>query len=176
MDDVRRDAVLGKCLIGPVAAVVTDEPEIERKKKARSGISPTQRTLRELRGMGRISGIVERFNQHAGPFGIRQDLFGFIDLVALDPERGIVGVQCCAGSGHAAHRRKILEECTQEAVEWLRCGGRIEIWSWSKRKLKRGGKAERWCPRVEEITAEHFQDKGWGCVDCQVETGDAGEG
>ena len=130
-----------------VGAVVTNSKKVSR-------LSPTQRTLRELRSMGRVCGIVERFNSHAGPFGVRQDLCGFIDLIALDPERGIVGVQCCAGSGHAAHRRKILEECTQEAIEWLRCGGKIELWSWSKRKLKRGGKAMRWMPRVEEITME----------------------
>ena len=131
----------------------------------KSKTSPTQRTLRELRGMGRMSGIVERFNAHAGPFGIRQDLFGFIDVISCDPERGIIGVQCCAGSGHAAHRRKILEECHQEALDWLRCRGRIEIWSWSKKKVKRGGKAMRWFPRVEEITAADLGDEGWGETD-----------
>lgn len=120
----------------------------------KSSMSPTQRTLRELRSMGRVCGIVERFNAHVGPHGIRQDLFGFIDVIALDPDRGIVGVQCCARSGHAAHRTKILEERTDEAAEWLRCGGKIEIWSWAKQKLKRGGKAMRWKPKVEEITIE----------------------
>ena len=133
-----------------------EQAEYKTTSKRVSRISPTQRTLRELRSLGRVCGIVERFNQHAGPFGVRQDLFGFIDVISLDVERGIVGVQCCAGSGHAAHMRKILEECTQEAMEWLRCGGRIELWSWSKRKLKRGGKAERWCPRVDEITLDLF--------------------
>jgi hypothetical protein len=120
-------------------------------------LSPTQRTLRELRNMGRVSGIVERWNQYAGPHGIRQDLFGFIDIISLDAARGIIGVQCCGASGHAEHRRKILDDCTQEAVEWLRCGGQIELWSWSKRKLKRGGKALRWMPRIEPITAELFE-------------------
>jgi hypothetical protein len=133
-----------------------EQVEYKTASKRVSRVSPTQRTLRELRSLGRVCGIVERFNHHAGPFGVRQDLFGFIDVISLDVERGIVGVQCCAGSGHAAHRRKILEECTQEAMEWLRCGGRIELWSWSKRKLKRGGKAERWCARVDHITMDLF--------------------
>src|SRR5262245_6103902 len=121
---------------------------------AKSSLSPTQRTLRALRNEGAICGIVERFNQHVGPHGIRQDLFGFIDAIALVPGKGIVGIQCCARSGHAAHRTKICEN--EIAPEWLKQGGRIEIWSWGKQKLKRGGKAERWTPKVEFITEEFF--------------------
>jgi hypothetical protein len=117
---------------------------------AKKGLSPTQRTLRALRNEGTICGIVEKFNPHVGEHGIRQDLFGFVDVVALAPN-GIIGVQCCAGSGHAAHRTKIVEN--EVAPEWLKSGGRIQIWSWSKKKLKRGGKAERWMPRMEELTA-----------------------
>lgn len=118
------------------------------------GLSPTQRTLRELRDQGRVCGIVERFNAHVGPHGIRQDFLGIIDLISLDPERGIVGVQCCGGSGFASHRRKIVEENNQATYEWLRCGGKLEIWAWRKVKVKRGGKAERWSPRVAEITLD----------------------
>lgn len=118
------------------------------------GLSPTQRTLKELRHQGRLCDICEKWNPFGGPHGVRKDLFYIFDVIALDPERGIIGVQCCAGSGHAAHKRKITEERNQEAYEWLRCGGKIEIYSWSKRKLKRGSKVLRWTPRVEEITVE----------------------
>ena len=48
-------------------------------------VSPTQRTLRALEQRGCFCGIVERFNPYAGPHGIRQDLFGIIDVVALYP-------------------------------------------------------------------------------------------
>ena len=113
------------------------------------GLSPTQRTLRQLRQEGRICGIVERFNRFGGEFGIRQDLFNFIDLIALDPKEGIIGVQCCGRSGHAEHRKKILEN--EIVPEWLKSGGSIEIWSWGKQKIKRGGKAERWMPKIEKI-------------------------
>lgn len=118
--------------------------------------TPTQRTMRYLRHEGATCAVVEKWNQHAGPFGVRQDLFGFVDVLVLSPDRGFIGVQCCARSRHAAHRRKILEECTELAMEWLRCGGKIEIWSWGKQKVKRGGKAERWVPKVEEITLESW--------------------
>lgn len=112
------------------------------------GLSPTQRTLQLLRNEGCTAGIVERFNQFVGPHGIRQDLFGFIDLIAVYPdERGITGVQCCAGSGISAHRTKIMEN--EHAPAWLVAGGRIELWAWRKVSLKRGGKAMRWAPRVE---------------------------
>lgn len=120
---------------------------------AKSSLSPTQRTIRALRNEGTICGIVERFNHHVGPHGIRQDLFGCIDVLALSPT-GIIGVQCCAGSGHAAHRTKILSN--EIAPEWLKSGGRIQLWSWSKKKLKHGGLAERWMPRTEEFKLEDF--------------------
>lgn len=121
---------------------------------AKSKLSPTARTIRSLRAEGTICAVVEKWNQFAGPHGVRQDLFGFLDVIALVPDRGIVGVQCCARSGHAAHRTKILEN--EVAPEWLACGGEIEIWSWAKQKVKRGGKLERWMPKVEHITEESF--------------------
>lgn len=120
-------------------------------------ISPTQRTLEALRNLDRTCGIVERFNRFAGPHGKRQDLFGFIDIIALDREQGIIGVQS-TGQDFAGHVRKILEERSEEAVEWLKCGGRIELWGWRKLKVKRGGKAMKWAPRIREFTLEDFDD------------------
>ena len=117
------------------------------------GISYVQRTLRELRGQGRICGIVERYNAFAGPHGKKFDLFGFIDLIALDTDRGIIGVQVC-GQDFKPHLNKILETKNEECYEWLRCGGKVELWGWRKCKLKRGNKAMRWKPRVQEITLE----------------------
>lgn len=119
-------------------------------------MTPTQRTLRELRNQGRICGIVERWNQYAGPHGIRQDLFGFIDIIALDPQRGIIGVQSC-GQSFAAHLKKITEERADECIEWLNCQGKVELWGWRKILLKRGGKAMRWKPRIQIITLEDFK-------------------
>jgi len=117
------------------------------------GISATQRTLRELRNQGRICGIVERYNSFAGPFGKRFDLFGFIDIIALDTDRGIIGIQSC-GQSFSEHIKKITEERNQECYEWLRCGGKAELWGWRKVKLKKGGKAMRWKPRIADIILE----------------------
>jgi len=123
-------------------------------------MTPTQRTMRELRTRGLRCAVVEKWNAFAkrpgdkGPPGIRQDLFGIIDVLSLDPERGFLGVQCCSQSS-ASHRRKMIEEHAQECLDWLSTpGGALELWCWRKIKVKRGGKALVWAPKVEEITKE----------------------
>ena len=120
--------------------------------------SNTQRTLHALRQQGRVCAIVEKWNQYAGPHGIRQDLFGIIDILALDPERGVVGVQAC-GTDFSSHVTKLTQERTQECIDWLSTPGtRLELWGWRKLKLKKGGKAMRWTPRVREFTMEDFTE------------------
>lgn len=122
--------------------------------------TPTQRTIRELKNQGRKCGIVERFNAFVGPHGIRQDLFGIIDIIALDPERGVVGIQT-TGNDFAGHWKKLTEDRYQETLDWLETPGtRLELWAWRKIKLKRGGKAMRWAPRVREVTLEDLTDAG----------------
>lgn len=119
-----------------------------------AGLSNTQRTLRALRARGLVAAIVERWNQYAGPHGIRQDLFGIIDVLALDPKRGVIGIQSC-GSAFSEHFRKLTTEKAQETSDWLSTPGTsLELWGWRKVKLKRGGKAERWTPRVVQITLD----------------------
>ncbi len=118
--------------------------------------SATQRTMRALREQGRVCAVVEKWNAHVGPHGVRQDLFGIIDVLALDPERGVVGVQSCTTS-FAAHERKLLEERAQECIDWLSTPGTsLELWGWRKVKIKRGGKAERWQPRIRVFTLADF--------------------
>jgi hypothetical protein len=119
-------------------------------------VTPTQRTLRELRKQGRLVDVCERWivnPKHPGG-GFRKDLFGFVDLIVIDPELGIIAIQSC-GSAFKAHLDKILNsECTENVIEWLQCGGRIELWGWRKLKLFRGSKALRWKPRIQEITLD----------------------
>ena len=120
-------------------------------------MTPTQRTLRALRTLGRVCAIVEKWNPHIGPHGIRQDLFGIIDVLALDPERGVVGIQSC-GQAFAAHWTKMTEERAQETHDWLSTPGcSLELWGWRKVKVKRGGKAMIWEPRVKPVTLEDIR-------------------
>lgn len=106
--------------------------------------SPTQRTLALLRKDGWTCAIVERWNPHAR---IRQDLYGFIDIVAIHPDRGILGVQACAGASHAARRTKIIQE--PRAWLWRKAGGMIDVCSWSKKGA--AGKRKMWEARIEHI-------------------------
>ena len=128
----------------------------------KKGLSPTQRTLAALRHEGRVCAIVEKFNPFGGPIspktgkrtGIRQDLFGFIDIIVLDPTRGIGGIQS-TGQGFSERLNKLLNsEATENVLEWLKAGGFIELWGWRKIKLARGGKATRWMPRIREVLTE----------------------
>lgn len=116
-------------------------------------MTPTQRTLRALRDKGMVCAIVERWNPHAG---IRQDLFGIIDILALDPERGVIGIQS-TGSAFSQHADKLLNERAQECADWLSTPGTsLELWGWRKIKLKRGGTAMRWNPRIREFYIHDF--------------------
>jgi hypothetical protein len=110
-------------------------------------MSPTQRTLKQLRDLGYTAAVTERWNQYAK---VRIDLFGVIDIVALFPGVGILGVQATSRSNHAARRVKALAEPALRT--WLACGGRFEVWSWGKAGAR--GEAKRWGVKREEITLD----------------------
>jgi len=104
-----------------------------------------------------VCAIVEKWNAFVGPHGIRQDLFGIIDVIALDPERGVVGVQSC-GQSFNQHLDKLLNERTQECIDWLSTPGTsLWLYGWRKISKKRGGKQKVWRPRIMEITMEYFE-------------------
>ncbi len=143
--------------------------------------SYTEKTLQALRDQGCEVDIVERFIAQAGKpipvkgnphlrrmSGIRKDLFGIIDLIALRPiatcsgttsksleySYELVGVQCF-GADFAPHKKKIL--ASRFAPIWLASGNAIELWGWRKLKVKRGGKAEVWEPRVYRFQRGDFE-------------------
>jgi hypothetical protein len=111
--------------------------------------TPTARTLEALRDAGREPyRVVEHWNAFAK---VRVDLFGFIDILVCDVARSkIVGIQVTDGSNVAKRRTKILTECRDDALAWLRCDAEIELWGW--RELKKTG----WTARVEQITISDF--------------------
>ena len=115
-------------------------------------MSPTQRTLAALRKEGYIAAVAERWNHHVK---IRQDLFGFIDVVALGDN--ILAVQCTS-TGVSTRITKIKSECRDAASAWLKAGGTIQVWGWRKVKVKPGGKAMRWKQRIVEITMDDLKE------------------
>lgn len=137
--------------------------------------SPTSRSLAECKRRGWPCAITERWNAWAK---IRQDLFGFIDVLALDTWRGlrteeialndgrILGIQACAGASHAAREAKI--EASPNIRPWIEAGGRCEVWSWSKRGAR--GKVKRWTLRISRA---QLTDTGVRFVEITPGEGDA---
>ena len=121
------------------------------------GISNTSRTLEYLRSQDWVADKVEQFNAYAGKFGQRKDMFGFGDIVAMG-ENSIIAIQSC-GQSYSEHNRKITEDekVAPLALLWLQNGGRLMLVGWRKIKLKRGGKAMRWTPRIKEYSIEDFK-------------------
>jgi len=119
-------------------------------------LSPSQRTIRELKDRGIICGVVERWipNPKLPGGGMRKDFLNIIDIVALDAG-AVLGIQCCGASGFAEHDRKIL--ASEMSPEWLKAGAVLELWSWRKIKLHRGGKALRWKPRIRRYEIGDFK-------------------
>lgn len=123
--------------------------------------SPTQRTLAFLRKRGYIVGITERWNRFAFK---KNDLFGFIDLVAIHPDKpGVLGVQATSRGNVLSRVYKIADLPLVEvdgkkfhaAKLWLRTGNRILVIGWGKRGAR--GKAKRWTPAFYPIDLEELK-------------------
>ncbi len=90
-------------------------------------LTPTQLTLRHLRSEGwPLVEVVEHWNPHAR---IRQDLFGFVDVLAVGPA-GVLAVQTTSAGNVASRIRKISEHPSVGAVR--DAGIAIHVHGWRK--------------------------------------------
>lgn len=106
-------------------------------------MSPTARTLEYMRNQGASPWVVEKWNPFAH---IRQDLYGFIDVVALRPgEQGLLGIQATTDSHGAERVTKI--QGIDVARLWLSCKNPIWVMTWAQR----GGK-RKWTPKITPLT------------------------
>lgn len=107
-------------------------------------MSPTQRSLKKLRAEGYYCAVTEHFNPWVK---IRQDLFGFIDILALR-DNETLAIQTTSGSNVAARIDKI--RALASATLWLSSPARqLHIHGW--RKVGPRGKAKKWECRVERL-------------------------
>ena len=97
-----------------------------KKKKT----SPTQRSLAFLRAAGYRAAVVEHWNPFAG---IRQDLFGIIDIVAVGGGR-TKGVQTTTSTNLSSRVKKI--EASEALADLQHAGWGIEVHGW-RRPTKR---------------------------------------
>lgn len=117
------------------------------KRNRKQSKSPTQRSLAHLRKEGWTVAIVEKFNPY---IKIRQDLWGFGDLLCFHPLRGIdMIVQTTTSANLAGRVQKVRENAT--AVLWLLSAHhRIEVHGWAKR-FERGKKRPKYELRKVEL-------------------------
>lgn len=98
------------------------------KKRKAPKVSPTQRTLKEMRSRGFHCAVVERWNPHAK---LRVDLFGFIDILCLG-DGEVIGVQATSYQHVAERITKIQDHDNVAAVR--KAGVKILVHGWKKGK------------------------------------------
>jgi hypothetical protein len=104
---------------------------------------PAQRSMQLLKKHGWMYGKTEQWNPHAFK---RQDLFGFIDILAVLSCN--LGIQATTSSSVSSHVHKILDDdvLLHRVALWLAIpDNRFEIWGWSKKGKK--GKRKLWTLR-----------------------------
>ena len=108
--------------------------------------SANRASVKALEAEGWTVGVVEQRIPHCF---ITRDLFGFADLIAVSPTRGIMAVQVTGGTSTSNfHARVAKTRAEPRHAIWLASGGRIQIHSWEPK----AGQKERFC-RVLELTA-----------------------
>jgi len=88
-----------------------------------------------------VAQVTEHWNQFAK---VRQDLFGFIDVVVLGKQ--VIGIQTTSGD-HVANRIEKIRQL-DKARAWLDAGGKILVHGWRKLANK------RWECREIDITRD----------------------
>lgn len=119
---------------------------------------PTQRSLAHLRATaGALVAIVERWNPHAK---VRQDLFGFADLVAVIP--GVPGttyVQTTDGTSVSKRLQKLRSEPVVHRVRaCLAAGNTVIVHGW--RKAGARGERKTWALREVVLTEADLTNGG----------------
>ena len=89
-------------------------------------MSPTERTLKELRKRGYLAAVVERWNSFAH---IRQDLFGLVDVIGLR-ENETLAVQTTSGSNVSDRVKKIADSDKSGMIR--KAGWKLVVWGWRK--------------------------------------------
>jgi hypothetical protein len=122
----------------PAAKKATKKKSRKRKSKVRE--STTVLTIRELKAKGWHAAKVEYWLAFGRGGGVRKDLYGCIDVVAVNEKlRATIGVQCTSRENVGSRIEKIRLMVSDKknldgaAIRtWLRIGNRLEVWGWDK--------------------------------------------
>ena len=117
--------------------------------KRKKPFAANRASVKALEAEGWTVGVVEQRIPHCF---ITRVFFGFADLIAVSPTRGIMAVQVTGGGNAPARVAKIKAEA--RAGIWLASGGRIQVHDWRKRV----GKIQRECVILEITNEKLTQD------------------
>lgn len=120
--------------------------------------TPSERSMRLLRSEGYLVAKAERWNPFGGPrkmmrspcgcmvekaIGITQDLYGWIDVLAIRAnQRGVLAVQSTSSSNLAARIAKAM--ALPAFLTWLQAGNAAEFHGFIKRPVTKTRKREVW--------------------------------
>ena len=93
--------------------------------------SPTQRSKAYAESLGYQVAIVERWNPWAK---VRQDLYGFIDLLCLKEGCCLIAIQATSTGNMNSRIAKI--KTLPASWKWITSGNRLEVWGWALRGKK----------------------------------------
>jgi len=102
-------------------------------------VSLTQKSLQKWKSEGWTCARVEHFNPY---IGITQDLYGFIDILAMKEGEGFVGIQTTSRNHISTRINKMRSLSTPKT--FLEAGGRIVVEGWDKHRKDKQGKRELW--------------------------------
>lgn len=109
--------------------------------------SPTQRSLKHLRELGYHADVVEKTIPHCF---IKRDLWNWVDIMAVSPKLGILGVQTTTKGNMGARLEKARGNAALMA--FIIAGGFLDCHGW--RKLK-----GHWVLDVKRITLDDLIEK-----------------
>jgi hypothetical protein len=95
--------------------------------------------------------VVEHFNMHTKT---RKDLYGFIDILAMSPGEGFLGIQSTSTGNMGSRVAKILAE--PMARTFLESGGKIIVQGF--KKYKKPVERKYWRSTERPITLADFSD------------------
>jgi len=143
--------------------------------------STTTRIKKHLEILGFRVWFGEKFNPHAGAripdksiicpdceaeipqwrnAGIRQDIYGFADLIAFHPDKpGVILVQSTSGGNHANRRKKILaselaKEFIQEPIRMILVASDSKVAAYKKDGTR--SKIDKWKVRMDFLSETEF--------------------
>jgi hypothetical protein len=91
-------------------------------------MTPTARTLSELRRLGYLAAVVETWIPRIER---RRDLFGIADVLAVHPRDKAVLLVQATSAGHVQDRLRRVQARPETAV-LLRAGLAVEVWGWRR--------------------------------------------